>query len=404
MENQLIKIGKDKRNLYLKGEGRVEEGGKESTDPNSWESLSQSDQMKRGRAHQEKSTKLRSPLFFINPFRISVRNLAKDIDETQLKKLVATGIQRGLETNLVSKEDTIAHWRAGGDLTSRDIIQKLKAGESGDDDNDAVIPNYDEKDGFKKYIPSVFIDRDFQAIDGKASKTVAPSRGFGFAEFTHHAHALACLRELNNNVAYSAEFVAGGKKAAGMKKQASNRTNNKKKKIESDMEEGFIDEDGKVRIPRLIVEFTVENKAKARKQAERKAQQLTNSVKQKNAAKGEKKPRKKSRGAQQREKKRKMREEAAKEKEAGGDIPSEKSEKKKQRRGEKEDVKQKEISQKPKGIKPPKKKKKVDKDESAFEDMVQSYKKAFAGSDAKMDSTSEETNERTEISKKRWYD
>merc|ERR1719330_37482 len=55
------KIGKDKRNMYLKGEGRVKEGGKESTDSNCWENIPQSDQLKRGRAHQEKSTKLRSP-------------------------------------------------------------------------------------------------------------------------------------------------------------------------------------------------------------------------------------------------------------------------------------------------------------------------------------------------------
>lgn len=27
-------------------------------------------------------------------------------------------------------------------------------------------------------------------------------RGYGFVEFGHHGHALACLRELNNNVAY----------------------------------------------------------------------------------------------------------------------------------------------------------------------------------------------------------
>jgi nucleolar protein 4 len=32
---------------------------------------------------------------------------------------------------------------------------------------------------------------------------VYPSRGFAFAEFSHHAHALAALRHLNNNPSYS---------------------------------------------------------------------------------------------------------------------------------------------------------------------------------------------------------
>jgi RNA recognition motif-containing protein len=35
------------------------------------------------------------------------------------------------------------------------------------------------------------------------SDGVPQSRGFAFVEFTHHAHALACLRELNNNPVYA---------------------------------------------------------------------------------------------------------------------------------------------------------------------------------------------------------
>ena len=46
-----------------------------------------SDRAKRERAFADKSTKLRSPLFFINPNRISIRNLNKDVNESQLKSL-----------------------------------------------------------------------------------------------------------------------------------------------------------------------------------------------------------------------------------------------------------------------------------------------------------------------------
>lgn len=59
---------------------------------------------------------------------------------------------------------------------------------------------------------------------------LSQSRGFGFVEFKEHAHALACLRELNNNAAY-------GSSAAGAANKAGQR-------------------------PRLIVEFTLENMQK----------------------------------------------------------------------------------------------------------------------------------------------
>ena len=36
------------------------------------------------------------------------------------------------------------------------------------------------------------------------------SRGYGFVEFRHHAHALACLRELNNNSEYGRKHAQGG--------------------------------------------------------------------------------------------------------------------------------------------------------------------------------------------------
>lgn len=398
------KLGKDKRNLYLRGEGRVEESGKESQDPNSWQNIPQSDQLKRGRAHQEKSTKLRSPLFFINPFRLSLRNLAKNIDETQLKHLVAEGIKNGLEKNLVSTEDAVAHWRAGGDLTTREIIEKLKAAENGDED--CIIPKYHESDGYKKYIPSVFIDRDFEVNGGKASKTTAPSRGFGFAEFTYHVHALACLRELNNNTSYSAEFVAGGKKALTMKKQMSSRKR-KKRKSDAITDDEFLGEDGKVKVPRLIVEFTVENKAKARKQAERKAQQQANTMKQKAIAKDllekqgkAQKKEKKSRGAMQREKKRRLRQEEANAKVEGShdNISTEKE------ILSQEKLKDPDTLKIQKAIKPPKKKKKIDKDENAFENMVRSYKEAFSGDNTTVIPEAAEENERQDIKKKRWFD
>ena len=408
------KIGKDRRNLYLKGEGRVENNeDNASHDPNSWEHLPQSDQLKRGRAHQEKSTKLRSPLFFINPYRLSIRNLSKQIDEKEFKQLMMTGIVNGLKKNLVTKDDMIAHWRASGEMDTRAIIEKISACEK----EGNLIPTFDAK-RVKKYIPSVFIDRDFDAAikpaeteKGKGEKTLPPSRGFGFAEFTEHAHAMACLRELNNSTDYSSEFVSGGKRAQSMKKNRS--TKRKKPKKETDVDEGpsgqdFIGDDGKIRMPRLLVEFTVENKAKARKQAENKAQQLENALKQKVAAKaaataadGEKPKKKKKqigRGAQQRAKKRKKIEDGILDKD-GNKVEESKNKKTKLvEKGSQDAIPQ----EKKKDLKPKKKPKKVDKEETKFEDMVRTYKESFAADIPKKEV--ETPNPREEVSKNRWFD
>jgi nucleolar protein 4 len=398
------KIGKDRRNLYLKGEGRVE-SSQDKDDPNSWENIPESDQLKRGRAHQDKATKLRSPLFFINPLRVSVRNLAKHVDEKGLKELMVKGLKNGLQNKLVSKEDVIAHYRAMGEMTKREIIEKITKAEG----DGTLIPQFDEK-SIKSFIPSVFIDRDFTNFkdtgSSKGSKLVAPSRGFGFVEFTHHIHALACLRELNNNTSYSAEYVAGGKRAIDMKKNSKKRK--KPKAVVTDMEDGasggdFVGEDGRVRIPRLIIEFTVENKAKARKQAERKAQQAANIQKQKEVSKESKKEdikekkKTKSRGALQREKKRKAKEAGIEEDEK--DIVNEKKPKKQETNTLADEPKNK-----VKGLKPPKKIKKTDKEDSVFEEMVQSYKRTFA---ADVDDIAPEkviNNPRVEVAKKRWFD
>jgi RNA recognition motif-containing protein len=253
--------GKDRRNLYLKMEGRVmaanqhqDAGGKSDNHHGNnnlaWESLPESDQLKRQRAFAEKNTKLRSPLFFINPNRLSIRNLAKHVDEADLKRLVVQATLRGLETNLVSQEDQVAHWRASGETTTRDIIRRINAAKDESNPDGTVIPAFDEKN-VKKFIPSVFIDRDFTTN----KKEKAPSRGFGFVDFQHHAHALACLRELNNNPYYSEDYVAGGKRAAEMKRSAK-RTKTKKKKSEPPSGE-FMGHDGRVQVPRLIVDFTV---------------------------------------------------------------------------------------------------------------------------------------------------
>jgi len=245
-------VGKDRRNLYLKNEGRVSSAA-DSGDAKAasakhggmWEDLPPSDRTKRERAFADKSTKLRSPLFFINPNRISIRNLAKQINEAELKKLVFDALKAGLKDGLVTPKDAVAHWRAGGELAHSEVMRRAT-------DPTLVTPPVDDKN-MKECVASVFIDRD---VSGGKKTADAPSRGFGFVEFTHHTHALAVLRQLNNNPMYSAQYAAGGKHASDMAKQ---KRGKKTKKTTADPETGaeFRNEDGKVLVPRLIVEFAV---------------------------------------------------------------------------------------------------------------------------------------------------
>jgi len=245
----------DRRNMYLQAEARVEST---PTDPNAsivntWDDLPEQDQRKRQHALKDKTTKLQSPIFFINPNRLSFRNMAKHVDEAGLHQLLEKATKRGLENHLVAAKDQIAHWRALGEMSTRDILAKVQSTEAEGGD---VIPGWEAKSTIKDYIPSVFIDRDF-GPDGK--KANAPSRGFAFAEFTHHTHALACLRELNNNHEYSAQYAAGGKIATATKKKA---RKGRAKIMKGTGGGDYIGEDGRVRVPRLIVDFVVCSQSK----------------------------------------------------------------------------------------------------------------------------------------------
>ncbi len=353
-------VGKDKRNLYLKMEGYI------TNDDGGFNNLPRLDQEKRQRAASEKNTKLRSPLFFINPVRLSIRNLAKAVDEAGLKRLVVEGIKKGLTANLVSETDVSNKLKAEG-LPARETIGDA-----------ARVPEFNDKN-VKMFVPSLYIDREVnETTEGK--KVVGNSRGYGFVEFTHHAHALACLRELNNNPKYSKEWVMHGTKVAELLKRG------KGEKSSGNVAD-FLGEDGKIKTPRLVVEFTVENKAKANKQRERLEKQRANAAKQKEEGKSEKVKKKdggegkvaKSRGALQREKKRKAREE--------GQIDG-KAEKKKKR----EDVAVAPV--KPSDLdahgKAKKSKQKMHIDdrkelaeEKSFDALVEKYKKTLGGSDVK---------------------
>ena len=389
---------KDRRNLYLKGEGRVDNRTDErgTTISSAWDELPESDKLKRQRAWSEKNSKLRSPLFFINPTRLSVRNLSKDVTEVGLKKMCVQALLRGLENRLVTAQDQIAHWKAAGDVSSRDILKRSEAMS----DDDDVIPAFEARN-VGKYIQSVFIDCDFPTRNNKKNKV---SRGFGFVEFEHHAHALACLRELNNNTRYTEEYASGGKHAV-MTRLREQRSRSKNKRKMAGGTDGGKSGDNKVKLPRLIVEFTVENIAKAKQQAQNRALQRANTIKQKRECRGSdiRTNKKKSRGQRQREKKRLHKQSRSERSDtdliAGGVSPSKPGA---------EDNQQQSIGPKWDDIRiesktvNPCKRRKVDKDDEEFSRMVASYKSSFASDNSS--SVANNQDIRHLQTKRRWFE
>ena len=221
------------------------------------------------------------------------------------------------------------------------------------------------------------------------------------------------MRELNNNPAYSEDFATAGKAAANALRVAKNGPKKKKQKVQDG-------ESGDVKIPRLIVEFTVENKVKAKQQAERRAFLKTHQQKQKLETREKRelasasktkdvyeksKSRKMGRGAKQREKKRMRKEQSE-----NDSTVLDKAEKEHRQLATQQRTKDEEIAQKrPKSIKPPKKQNKREREETAadehFSKMVNKYKEAFMGNVKKKDTGKNIIESRKEsVAGKRWYE
>jgi len=74
---ETVAINKDKRNLYLMNEGVV--GEKDVP--------SEEDRDKRKRSQNERRKKLQNPLFFVSANRICIRNLRKDLTNSELHNM-----------------------------------------------------------------------------------------------------------------------------------------------------------------------------------------------------------------------------------------------------------------------------------------------------------------------------
>lgn len=227
-DGAFLKEGKKfcKRHLYLSHEGVIRSNSEAA------KNTPEADMKKREESYKAARAKLRSPLFFVSPVRLSIRNLARSVDDTKLKALVKQAALKGLEMGLVDRNegDPRLMPAPGEPIPKIGIVrayvmrEKLEEalGMTGGPKPKHHRPRYDE--------------------DGITLR----SKGFGFASFEHHIHALAALRYLNNNPDF-AHFAQGGAQA---------KSNDKPEN----------------EVPRLIVEFTVENIAEVKKH-EKKVQE-----------------------------------------------------------------------------------------------------------------------------------
>ncbi|KAG8576664.1 hypothetical protein GDO81_009931 [Engystomops pustulosus] len=129
---------KGTRNLYLAREGLIREGTKAA------EGVSPEDMAKRNRFAALKRQKLSSQNIFVSRTRLCVHNMPKSVDDKKLRQMCFNA--------------------AGGERSVK--------------------------------IKECRVMRDLKGAGGKVKGL---SLGYGFVEFVEHEHALAALRQLNNN-------------------------------------------------------------------------------------------------------------------------------------------------------------------------------------------------------------
>ena len=197
---------------------------------------------------------------------MSVRNLAKTVTDDGLRKVAADAAAKGLQKGLVTDAD----------LAAQDDAQSLNGPSAGPGSGSssfgaAAAARKKASKSPKMKLTGAKVMRDLDHPD-------QPSAGYGFVEFESHQAALAMLRWLNNNPAYSSH-ARGGAALAKTGRPTSEW-------------------------PRLICEFTVENRTKVQQKAARETQAKAPKREKKRAADGDDAEKHKGRGALQREKKR----------------------------------------------------------------------------------------------------
>jgi len=187
----------DRRHLYLAREGKLTADMEEQ--------IPKSDAVKRQNADREKQQKLTNPNFFVSPTRLSVRNLSRrPIKVPGELKVPGDTAHDPLEPRVVENKLLKAICLEAAKTGMRENVVR-------DDEGDqALMPQTKTAWRHVKIVQSKVVADDTPVSSTNDEQVT--SRGYGFVEFTEHAHALAALRMLNNNPNYF--WCAPGPKAS----------------------------------------------------------------------------------------------------------------------------------------------------------------------------------------------
>ncbi|KAF9901274.1 RNA recognition motif-containing protein [Linnemannia zychae] len=193
----------DRRNLYLMREGVI------FPDSPAAKSILPGELSKRQASFSARRALLaRNPSLYISKTRLSIRNLPLKMDEKDLRKLAVQAIQKF--KNEV-KEGKRAHLSA-----------------------DEIADGWDKR----VFVKQAKIVRSKDRVDGDTKQL--RSKGYGFLEYSTHAHALAGLRWLNNNPS-----LFGEKKCLIVEFSVENVMVNKQRDERETRRQGKSERDGK---------------------------------------------------------------------------------------------------------------------------------------------------------------
>ena len=173
----------DRRHLYLAREGKL------TADMES--QIPKADTIKRQNADREKQQKLTNPNFFVSPTRLSVRNIARRLIKIPADMSIPGDKSKDpFEPRMIDNKLLKAIFL---DAAKKGMRENLVREDEGDQ---ALMPQTKSAWRHIKIVQAKVIADDTSLT---SSEVNAASRGYGFVQFTEHAHALAALRMLNNN-------------------------------------------------------------------------------------------------------------------------------------------------------------------------------------------------------------
>lgn len=171
----------DKRNIYLIKEGFIR------SDSNAAKLMPASELSKRHQSYYDRKRKLeRFPHLFVSKTRLSIRNLPKSVDESALKELAKNAAHEW-----TSKMSEMAKAKSLG-RSEKEEWEELVAGK-------IMGPVFVRQAKIIRDDSRVELKDDLNSSTPGGKKQLGQSKGYGFVEFSKHSHALAFLRQLNNN-------------------------------------------------------------------------------------------------------------------------------------------------------------------------------------------------------------